>query len=66
MQKIMEYKIIKKPYGYVVVNVTLNTHAHIPTYKGCRILLHLIKKNIEIKDKYLKRAKKRLMNEAER
>ncbi len=61
MQKIMEYKIIKKPYGYVVVNATLNTHAHIPTYKGCRILLHLIKKNIEIKDKYLRRAKERLL-----
>ena len=61
MQKIMEYKIIKKSYGYVVVNVTLNTHAHIPTYKGCRILLHMIKNNIEIKDKYLRRAKERLM-----
>lgn len=61
MQKIMEYKIIKKSYGYVVVNVTLNTHAHIPTYKGCRILLHLIKKNIEIKDRYLRRAKERLL-----
>ena len=57
----MEYRIIKKTYGYVVVNVTLNTHAHIPTYKGCRILLHLIKKNIEIKNKYLRRAKERLL-----
>ena len=57
----MEYRIIKKTYGYVVVNVTLNTHAHIPTDKGCRILLHLIKKNIEIKDKYLRRAKERLL-----
>ena len=57
----MEYRIIKKTYGYEVVNVTLNTHAHIPTYKGCRILLHLIKKNIEIKDKYLRRAKERLL-----
>nr|DAK86826.1 MAG TPA: hypothetical protein [Caudoviricetes sp.] len=61
MRKIMEYKIIKKSYGYVVVNVTLNTHAHIPTYKGCKILLHMIRKNIKIKDKYLRRAKERLL-----
>nr|DAY22803.1 MAG TPA: hypothetical protein [Caudoviricetes sp.] len=61
MQKNMEYRIIKKPYGYVVVNVTLNTHAHIPTYKGCKMLLHMIRKNIKIKDKYLKQAKERLL-----
>ncbi|WAW15276.1 hypothetical protein [Peptostreptococcus equinus] len=58
-----KYKIIKKRYGYVVVNETLNTHAHLPNYKGCRNLLHLIRKDVEIRDKYLRKAKCRLLGE---
>lgn len=56
-----KYKIVKKKYGYVVINETLNTHAHLPNYKGCAILLHLIKTNQEIEDKYLRNAKDRLI-----
>lgn len=55
------FSIIKKKYGYVLVNKTLNTHAHLPNYKGCAILLHLIKTNQEIEDRYLRKAKERLI-----
>lgn len=44
-----------------MINTTLNTHAHLPNYKGCAILLHLINNDTEIKDKYLKKAKERLL-----
>lgn len=56
-----KFKIIKKRYGYVVVNTTLDTHAHLPNYKGCAILLHLIHNESDIKDSYLKKAKERLI-----
>lgn len=54
-------QIVKKPYGYVVINKDLDTHAHLPNYKGCVALLHLIKKNVRIRDKYLRNAKYRLI-----
>lgn len=59
-----KFKIIKKSYGYVIVNETLDTHAHLPTYKGCKILLKLIKNNVPIKDKYLRRSKERLLHKS--
>ena len=55
------FSIVKKRYGYIVVNNTLDTHAHLPNYRGCVILLHLIKKNESIKDPYLRKAKERLV-----
>ena len=57
----MTFKTVKKSYGYVIINKTLNTHAHLPNYKGCAILLHLIKNNVEIEDSYLRNAKERLL-----
>lgn len=62
----MVYSIVKKSYGYVLINKTLNTHAHLPNYKGCVILLNLIKKNVDIKDKYLRSAKERLLPRREK
>lgn len=59
-----QYRIIRKSYGYVVLNVDLGTHAHIPNYEGCKILLHLIKKGKDIKTQYLRHAKERLIGEA--
>lgn len=58
---LMRFKIIKKHYGYVLVNETLNTHAHLPNYQGFKILLNLIKHNVDIKDKYLRNARDRLL-----
>lgn len=54
------YQIVKKRYGYVVIDTKRNTHAHLPNYKGCKILLHLMKRDVEIKDKYLRKARDRL------
>lgn len=56
-----KFSIIKKPYGYVVVNKDLDTHAHMDNFKGCICLIRLIKKNVDIKDPYLRRAKERLI-----
>lgn len=56
-----DFRVIKKRYGYVVVNKTLNTHSHLPNYKGCMILLNLIRNDVDIKDRYLRKAKERLI-----
>lgn len=56
-----DFRVIKKRYGYVIVNKTLNTHSHLPNYRGCVILLNLIKNDVDIKDKYLRKAKDRLI-----
>lgn len=58
-----KFKIIKKPYGYVLINEDLKTHAHLGSYKGCKDLIRLINNNVKIKDKYLKKAKERLVGE---
>lgn len=44
-----------------MLNTTLDTHAHLPNYKGCAILLHLIKNDTDIQDNYLRKAKERLI-----
>lgn len=54
-------QIVKKSYGYVVINKDLDTHAHLPNYRGCISLINLIKKNVIIRDKYLRNAKYRLI-----
>jgi len=56
-----KFKIIKKPYGYVVINTELNTHCHLPNIKGVKSLLWLIKTNEKICDEYLLKCKERLI-----
>lgn len=56
------FSIVKKSSDdFVVVNNTLNTHAHLGSFKGCKILLGLIKRNESIKNPYLRVAKERLI-----
>lgn len=57
------FKIVRKYYGYVVVNESLNTHAHLPNRKGCKILIGLIKRGDKIRDPYLRKAARRLLNQ---
>lgn len=45
------FKIIKKNYGYVIVNTDLDIHVYFQNYKGCKVLIHLIDKNVNIKIK---------------
>lgn len=56
------FSIIKKSSdNFIIVNNTLDTHAHLGSYKGCKILLGLIKRNESIKNPYLRTAKERLI-----
>ena len=62
-----KFKIIKKSEdSFVVVNTTLDTHAHLPTYKGCLDLIRLIRKGEYIRCAYLRNAKERLIPKKKR
>lgn len=59
--------IIKQHGSYIVkrVDADYSFHAHISTYKGCRLLIDCIKKNKLPKSDYLKGSCRRLLTREE-
>ena len=59
--------IIKQHGSYIVRRVggDYSFHAHISTYKGCKLLMDYIKKNKLAKSDYLKGSCKRLLTREE-
>ena len=63
----IKLKIIKQHGSYIVkrVDADYSFHAHISTYKGCKLLMDCIRKNKLPKSDYLKGSCRRLLTREE-
>lgn len=54
------YKIIRRDYGFVLINLNLNSHSHLDNWFACKLCMKFIEEDIEPKKAYLKEAVRRL------
>lgn len=55
-----QYKIIRRDYGFILINLNLNSHAHLDNWYACKLCMKFIDNNVEAKKPYLKEAIRRL------
>lgn len=54
------YKFRRTKKGWIVINTKTKVHAHFRSEKGCRVIIALLRKEIEPDNTYLKESYRRL------